>query len=81
LGDIVLGAVDGCVTAFAVIAGIGAGFSSGVAIGMGFANLIADDFSMAVSNFHHRRGILYDRHGERSRNPEIAGEIWYRNIF
>ena len=54
LGDIVLGAMDGCVTTFAVIAGaIGAGFSSGVAIVMGFANLVADGFSMAVSNYHN----------------------------
>ena len=56
LGDIVLGAIDGCVTTFAVIAGaIGAGFSSGIAIVMGFANLVADGFSMAVSNYHNTR--------------------------
>jgi len=56
LGDAVLGAIDGCVTTFAVIAGaIGAGFSSGVAIVLGFANLVADGFSMAVSNFHNTK--------------------------
>jgi VIT1/CCC1 family predicted Fe2+/Mn2+ transporter len=52
LGDFVLGAVDGTVTTFAVVAGVaGAGMSTTVAIILGFANLLADGFSMAVSNF------------------------------
>jgi len=56
LGDAVLGAIDGCVTTFAVIAGaVGAGFSSSVAIILGFANLVADGFSMAVSNYHNTK--------------------------
>lgn len=56
LGDAVLGAIDGCVTTFAVVAGaVGAGFSSSVAIILGFANLVADGFSMAVSNYHNTK--------------------------
>ncbi len=56
LGDAVLGAIDGCVTTFAVIAGtVGAGFSANVAVILGFANLVADGFSMAVSNFHNTK--------------------------
>lgn len=52
ISDAVLGGIDGCVTTFAVVAGVvGAGFSSTVAIVLGFANLIADGFSMAVSNY------------------------------
>jgi VIT1/CCC1 family predicted Fe2+/Mn2+ transporter len=52
LGDFVLGAVDGTVTTFAIVAGAaGAGLSSGVAIVLGLANVLADGFSMAVSNF------------------------------
>jgi vacuolar iron transporter family protein len=52
LGDAVLGAIDGSVTTFAVVAGaVGAGFSGVVIIVLGFANLIADGFSMAVSNY------------------------------
>lgn len=48
----ILGAIDGCVTTFAVVSGAaGAGFPSSVALVLGFANLIADGFSMAVSNF------------------------------
>lgn len=52
LSDAVLGGIDGCVTTFAVVAGaFGAGFSSTVALVLGFANLLADGFSMAVSNY------------------------------
>lgn len=52
LPDAVLGGIDGCVTTFAVISGaFGAGFSPQVALVLGFANLAADGFSMAVSNY------------------------------
>lgn len=52
LGDFVLGAVDGAVTTFAIVAGAaGAGLSGGVAIVLGIANVFADGFSMAVSNY------------------------------
>ena len=51
LRDFVYGAVDGAVTTFAVVSGVaGAGMPPGVVIVMGSANLIADGFSMAVSN-------------------------------
>jgi len=52
LGDFVLGAIDGTVTTFAVVCGVtGAGMETGVAIILGLANVLADGFSMAVSNF------------------------------
>lgn len=52
LSDFVLGAVDGTVTTFAVVAGVsGAGLSRGVAIVLGLANVLADGFSMAVGNY------------------------------
>lgn len=52
VGDAVLGAIDGCVTTFAVVAGaVGAGFPNLVALVLGVANLVADGFSMAVSNY------------------------------
>jgi VIT1/CCC1 family predicted Fe2+/Mn2+ transporter len=52
VGDFVLGAVDGAVTTFAIVAGAaGAGLSSGIAIVLGLANVLADGFSMAVGNF------------------------------
>ncbi len=56
LGEFVYGAVDGTVTTFAVVAGAsGASLSSGIVIILGFANLIADGFSMAVGNFLSER--------------------------
>jgi VIT1/CCC1 family predicted Fe2+/Mn2+ transporter len=52
LSHAILGAIDGCVTTFAVVAGaVGAGLPAAVALIMGFANLFADGFSMAVSNY------------------------------
>lgn len=52
LGDAVLGAIDGCVTTFALVSGVvGAGFSHEVALVLGSANLLADGLSMAVSNY------------------------------
>lgn len=54
LGDAVLGGIDGCVTTFAVVAGtVGANLPAAVALILGFANLLADGFSMAVGNYHN----------------------------
>lgn len=52
LGDFILGAIDGVVTTFAVVASVaGAGLVKEVAIVLGLANLIADGFSMAAGNY------------------------------
>lgn len=52
ISDAVLGGIDGCITTFAVVSGsVGAGFPSSVAVVLGFANLFADGFSMAISNY------------------------------
>lgn len=52
LRDFVYGAIDGCVTTFAVVSGaVGAQLSGGVVIILGFANLLADGFSMGVGNY------------------------------
>ena len=52
LRDCIYGGVDGAVTTFAVVAGVvGAELSTAVVLIMGFANLAADGFSMAASNF------------------------------
>lgn len=80
LGDGVLGAIDGTVTTFAVVSGaIGAGFSSIVVIVLGFANLLADGFSMAVSNYlgtkSQRQQLAQTRRLEELQIEEIpAGE-------
>lgn len=56
LADAVLGAIDGCVTTLAIVAGaVGARFPPTVAIVLGVANLLADGFSMAISNYQSGR--------------------------
>jgi len=48
----VFGAIDGSITTFAIVSGVaGAGLSSSIVIVLGLANLLADGFSMAASNF------------------------------
>ena len=52
LGDFVYGATDGAVTTFAVVAGaVGASLSPSIVLILGFANLLADGFSMAIGNY------------------------------
>jgi VIT1/CCC1 family predicted Fe2+/Mn2+ transporter len=52
LKDMVLGAIDGCVTTFAIVsAAAGAALSGTVIVILGLANLLADGISMAVSNY------------------------------
>lgn len=56
VSDAVLGGIDGCVTTFAVVSGVvGAGLPPSIAAILGFANLVADGFSMAVSNYESHR--------------------------
>jgi VIT1/CCC1 family predicted Fe2+/Mn2+ transporter len=69
LRDFVYGAIDGTVTTFAVVAGVaGAGLSAGVVIVLGAANLAADGFSMAVSNYLATRAEQQQR--QRARRHE-----------
>lgn len=52
LRDFVYGGIDGAVTTFAIVAGtMGANLSARVVLILGAANLIADGFSMAASNY------------------------------
>lgn len=52
LSQFVYGGIDGTVTTFAVVAGAtGAQLSTGIVIILGFANLIADGFSMGVGSY------------------------------
>jgi VIT1/CCC1 family predicted Fe2+/Mn2+ transporter len=56
LPSIVLGGVDGGVTTFAIVAAaVGSGLSGVVILVLGFANVLADGFSMAVGSFHAAR--------------------------
>ncbi|HET6855228.1 MAG TPA: VIT1/CCC1 transporter family protein [Pyrinomonadaceae bacterium] len=52
LRDWIYGGIDGAVTTLAVVTGVaGAQLSKWVIIALGFANLFADGFSMAASNY------------------------------
>jgi len=69
LSDFIYGAIDGAVTTFAVVAGAaGADLDDTVVIILGGANLIADGFSMAVSNYLGSRAERQQR--QRARREE-----------
>ena len=52
LRDWIYGGIDGAVTTFAIVSGVvGAQLSPWIILVMGFANLFADGFSMAASNY------------------------------
>jgi VIT1/CCC1 family predicted Fe2+/Mn2+ transporter len=56
LPDLIFGANDGIITTLAVVSGVvGASLSSTVILILGFANLLADGFSMGASNVLSRR--------------------------
>ena len=59
LKDAVLGAIDGAVTTFAIVAGVaGAGLSPFVIVALGIANVLADGFSMAAANYSGTKAEL-----------------------
>ena len=67
----VLGASDGIVTTFAVVAGVvGAGFATEVIIVLGIANMVADGISMALGDFLGERSIY---RLEKSQGKESDG--------
>ena len=65
IGEFVYGGIDGSVTTFAVVAGsTGASLDTSVILILGFANLIADGFSMSVGNFFATKAEIdnYEKH-------------------
>jgi VIT1/CCC1 family predicted Fe2+/Mn2+ transporter len=78
ISDAVLGAIDGCITTFAVVAGaFGAGFPASVALILGYANLLADGFSMAVSNYEANKAQLEYREEARRMEEEHIDRVPY----
>ena len=80
--DFVYGGIDGAVTTFAVVAGVeGANLSVPIILILGFANLFADGFSMAIGKYqsdkaemeqyNHIKEIEY-RHIEEKASHERA---------
>jgi VIT1/CCC1 family predicted Fe2+/Mn2+ transporter len=69
--DLVFGANDGIITTFAVVSGVtGASLSERVILSLGFANLVADGFSMGASNFLALRS--HAEASDRADRPEAA---------
>lgn len=61
LRDFVYGGIDGVVTTFAIVAGVeGATLSSHIVLILGLANVIADGFSMAASNYSGAKTVIDD---------------------
>lgn len=62
LRDWVYGGIDGAVTTFAVVSGVaGAQLSPNIVIVIGLANIVADGFSMAASNYSATKTEVDDR--------------------
>ena len=69
--DFVYGALDGSVTTFAVVAGVvGASLSPSVILILGFANLFADGFAMAVGNYVSSKSRIEYVESERRREEQ-----------
>ena len=87
LKEFVYGGIDGSVTTFAVVAGAtGAELNSSIIIVLGFANLIADGFSMSVGNYLSVKSeIAYGKNGihiPNSRSPlQTAGATFISFII
>jgi VIT1/CCC1 family predicted Fe2+/Mn2+ transporter len=66
--DFVYGATDGAVTTFAIVAGVvGASLSPSVVLILGFANLFADGFAMAIGNYLSTKSRIESIQRERKR--------------
>jgi VIT1/CCC1 family predicted Fe2+/Mn2+ transporter len=93
IAEFVYGGIDGAITTFAVVAGAtGADLHVSVVIILGFANLIADGFSMSVGNFFSTRAEQdsYDKHKQveyweienlREKEIEEVREIYQKKGF
>jgi len=93
LGEIVYGGIDGIVTTFAIVAGsVGAGLSSKIILILGFANLIADGFSMGVGAYlssksekelyeKKRLDVINEVQGERSGDKDLIHKIYKKRGF
>lgn len=65
LGEFVYGGIDGSVTTFAVVSGaVGGSLDTSVIIILGFANLLADGFSMSIGAYLSAKSEQdnYDKH-------------------
>ncbi len=87
LRDWIYGGIDGAITTFAIVSGVvGANLSTSIILVLGAANIVADGFSMAASNYtgtkaeieeyerlraHEEHQIVQDPEGETQEVREI----------
>lgn len=75
IAEVIYGANDGIITTFAVVAGVaGAALDPAIVLILGFANLLADGFSMGASNYLSQRSTLeYEQaqHGVEDGRPPL----------
>lgn len=77
IGDAILGSVDGVITTFAVISGaVGANISSGIIIVIASAGLLAESFSMGISNYLGTKSFS-EVTENKNRNSLIAGIVTF----
>ncbi len=88
LPEFVYGGIDGSITTFAVVAGVmGASLGSTIVLILGFANLFADGFSMAVSNYlSMKSGVELKRHRKSNfstdgKSPMKTGLVTFSSFF
>ena len=78
LPEFVYGGTDGAITTFAVVAGIlGASLSSTIVLILGFANLVADGFSMAVSNYLSAKSQGDLRKSKNTKDPRKTALVTF----
>ena len=76
LSDWVYGGIDGAITTFAIVAGVvGAEMSTRVILILGAANIIADGFSMAASNYSGTKAELDDYRRHRAYEEQQVERI------
>ena len=82
LPEFVYGGIDGSITTFAVVAGVmGASLGSLVVLILGFANLLADGFSMAVSNYLSTKSDSDLNKKRPHKNPIKTGLATFISFF
>ncbi|MEO1411971.1 MAG: VIT1/CCC1 transporter family protein [Bacteroidota bacterium] len=84
LGEFVYGGIDGAVTTFAIVAGsVGADLSSAIIVILGFANLLADGFSMSIGAYLAAESEQqnYDKHRKlKTRQIEQHPELERKKV-
>jgi len=83
IAEVIYGANDGIVTTFAVVAGVaGAALDPAIVLVLGVANLLADGFSMGMSNYLSQRSERDYQHAqgdavERGKPPRYTAVVTF----